>query len=216
MLNKLAILLDKISVKIKKSNCKRSYKAFIKKYNLTDGSKHQKTIVSYNSYEGTSISLAQKLVSSGEINKDDKIFDIGCGAGIFLSFLWVNGYKNLQGIELNKELYDLCVNNLEMLGCPTKKIFNEDAIYFSGYDDSNVFYLFNPFYDSDTYLKWIENIRNSYLRNKRKIKLVILFPTISSVSAINNNKWLKKKTRIYDENQVCSKCVNYLIYESED
>lgn len=216
MLNKLAILLYKISTNIKSYNCKKTYVSFLRKYNLKDGKKYQKTITNYNTYEGTNISLAKKLLSSGEISQTDRIFDIGCGAGIFLSFLWVNGYKHLRGIEINKELYDLCVDNLRSLGCNTNKVFNQDALQFYEYDDSDVFYLFNPFYDSDTYSKWLDIIQESYLRVKRKIKIVILFPTISSISAMNNCGWLKKKTRIYDENQVCSRCVNYLIYESEE
>ena len=41
-------------------------------------------------------------------NKDAKILDAGCGLGHFLFFAEQNGYKDVTGIDVSKELVELC------------------------------------------------------------------------------------------------------------
>ena len=54
------------------------------------------------------VMLIEQLIQSGEIQHTDKILDIGCGAGIFLLYLADRGFQNLQGIEIDKGLIDVC------------------------------------------------------------------------------------------------------------
>ena len=216
MFSILALLLEKTANNIKKFNIRKQNLAFVKKYRLTDGMKHDKTTKCYNTYEGTNISLAKTLIDSGILCKADHICDIGCGAGIFLSFLWINGYRNLYGIELNKSLYDICISNLAIISCPTMNVYNGNAVEFNYNDNINVYYLFNPFYDANTYKKWLNLVYQSYINKKRKIKIISLFPTISFIIAIEESTWLKNTCKLYDENQVCARCVRYLVYESEE
>ena len=44
-------------------------------------------------------------------NKEAMILDAGCGLGHFLFFAKKNGYKNVKGIDISKQLVELCVKN---------------------------------------------------------------------------------------------------------
>ena len=142
--------------------------------------------------------------------------DIGCGAGILLCYLHLQGFNYLSGIEIDEDLYNKCIMNLNSVKCGTNRIHKADALHFDDIDDINVFYLFNPFYYPETYKEWVGRVKDSWSRNNRHIKIILLFPTISSIIAFKESGWLKKKCRIIDEAQVCSRCVNYMIFENEE
>jgi 2-polyprenyl-3-methyl-5-hydroxy-6-metoxy-1,4-benzoquinol methylase len=57
------------------------------------------------------------------IDKNKKIIDIGCGRGEFLELLKENGYKNLTGIDTNKEM-------LNEIKYKEIQIFTDDGIEF--------------------------------------------------------------------------------------
>ncbi len=69
-------------------------------------------------------------------NKDDCFFDLGCGAGQVMYFLKMFGYKNINGVELNSDLYDYCkeqgfnVYNEDMIKSEMNYLKKADLIYF--------------------------------------------------------------------------------------
>lgn len=221
LLFKLANILEIISCKIKRQVNTRICNNFLKKYCLCDGVTKAKRDVRFNSYETTSIPLIERLVCSGIITYDDTIMDVGCGAGIFLIYLHSRGFTNLIGMEFDRELYNLCKKNIDMyykkINYMEKdiNIIQGNALNLSIPDEVTIFYLFNPFFDEKTYLDWLCKVKESIDRNKRKIKIVFLFPTISSMGAARKCNWLIEKKRIICKSVVCYQCSNYLVYESE-
>ena len=219
---KLANILENIAYKIKNKIRKDVFVNFLDKYELEDGILKQKKDIRFNSYEGTSILLINELILSGEISFEDKIFDVGCGAGIFLLYLADNGYTNLKGIELDNELYQICISNVEKYKVKNKRykqkidIIQGNAIEMPIDDDITCFYLFNSFYDKETYMEWLALVKKSLDRNKRKIKIIILYPTVASMGAMRSCDWLHEKCRVWSKDQVCYRCVNFLIYENEE
>ena len=221
MLDKIQIhiadLLDKKSIKIKKSLTKRNLQKFIQKYELTEIKKDKKVDLRFNPYECTNLYMIDALIESKEINTTDYILDIGSGTGIALIYLASKGFTNLFGIEHNKKLFDIAQNNLLKIPKNMRHIsfFNEDALEFCIDDQITCFYLFNTFYDKNTYLDWLNRVKESLERNKRKIKIIILFPTVASMGAMRDQTWLIEKGRILCSKQVCYRCVNYVIYEGK-
>ncbi|NVM53927.1 MAG: N-6 DNA methylase [Candidatus Helarchaeota archaeon] len=51
------------------------------------------------------------------------LLDTGCGRGIFLNNLIENGFNNIEGIELNKEMYDFCKSTYDDV-----TIYNKDFL----------------------------------------------------------------------------------------
>ena len=218
ILIKLANLFECQSKALRRKVRNRKSNKFIKKYNLLEVEKTKKTNIKFNPYERTDFCLIDSLIESKNINKNDYILDIGCGAGLFLCYLASKGFKNLTGIEINEDLYKVALQNKTNINNQTKidiNLKNINALEFKDVDQFNVFYLFNTFYDKDTYVDWLKIIERSLNKVKRKIKIIILFPTVSSMGAISEFKWLKQKERVIYKSQPCWRCVNFIIYEGE-
>lgn len=100
-----------------------------------------------------------------DITSKDSFIDIGCGKGGCLLYAIEHGFGRVAGIEVEKSLYDMAVNNFKRLKLSERvEIFNEDAAAFRGYGRYNVFYFFNPF-DADIYKRVVDNIINQILEN---------------------------------------------------
>lgn len=68
------------------------------------------------SYVKTPKEVANLMVKLSTIPKDGLILDSGCGDGVFLEELKREGYKNCLGIEIDEELYKVCVSkNLNVM-----------------------------------------------------------------------------------------------------
>jgi len=213
--------LDGISCNIKRKINIKIYNDFLNKYGLNEGIKKPKLNLKFNTYEGTSILMVDQLIRSNILSYDDTIMDVGCGAGILLVYLHSCGFTNLIGVELDADLFNLCGKNIDIYykKANIKKrninIIQGNALDLPIPDEVTVFYLFNPFFDEETYFEWLCKVKESIDRNKRKIKIVFLFPTISSIGATRKCEWLTKKKRIICKSVVCYQCSNYMVYESE-
>lgn len=213
-----ATYLEKKGRKIKKKLQNKRTRGFIDKYRLIEVNKSIKTDLRFNSYEGTNLYLIDELIKAGIINKDDKITDVGCGTGIFMIYLSHLGYDKVQGIEFDRKLYDICIENVRRYNerCNEHaniEIYHKNALEFDYDEKCSCFYLFNTFYDKDTYVKWIEQIENSVRANPRKIKIIILYPTVASMGAMRTRKWLKETQRILCKAQYCYNCMHFIVYE---
>lgn len=56
---------------------------------------------------------SEKIVFDKYINKDDKILDLGCGAGRTTINLYKKGYKNIIGLDLSTNLIDYANNYID-------------------------------------------------------------------------------------------------------
>lgn len=75
--------------------------------------------------------------------------DLGCGAGKTLIIARKYNFKNLLGIEIEKNLSNIALNNLNRYKNITIK--NMDILNYNLYKNDTIFYLYNPF--SELFLK---------------------------------------------------------------
>lgn len=216
----LAIWMETKSNKIKRSVYRQTMREFLKKHSLQDGIVKPKKDVRYNPYEGTSLLLIDELIKSNEIKPNEKFVDIGCGAGIFMIYLAMNGFRRLKGFELDVDLYNICSKNIHTYLNETNEkpseleVVHANAVESDMDDDASYFFLFNTFFDKETYCAWLNKVEESLHRNERKIKIIILYPTIASMGAMRERDWLRERGRVACKAQLCYRCVNFLIYES--
>lgn len=222
MIEKLLIdfsdFMERKSRKIKKDIQRKRKYEFVNKFGLTELNRSEKKDLRFNSYEGTNLFLIDSLIKEEIIAKEDKIVDIGCGTGIFILYLSYLGFNDLVGIEYDRALYDICINNIAKYKIKSKQklcisVYNENAIDFNYDRDCTCFYLFNTFYDQNTYIRWIEKIEESIKSNPRKIKIIILYPTVASMGAMRTRKWLKETKRVFCKAQYCYNCMHFIVYE---
>jgi len=57
-------------------------------------------------------------------DRNSKILDIGCGVGYFLHFLQVQGYQNIQGIDLSQQMISICNSNLYNIHAEVAEAFH--------------------------------------------------------------------------------------------
>lgn len=80
---------------------------------------------------------------------DLKLVDVGCGKGKVLC-IWGKMFpqsKQLIGLEYSKELYEICIENLNRTGGLNIQVFCCDALddQIEFKNDFTIFYMFNPF-----------------------------------------------------------------------
>jgi adenine-specific DNA-methyltransferase len=89
--------------------------------------KEENSITGTISFIETPSDIAQLMVdlisSRLKKKKDALILDSGCGRGIFLSELQKENFTNIEGIELNQELYQICKQEF-----PELKIYNNNYL----------------------------------------------------------------------------------------
>lgn len=222
ILLKLAKLLESISVYIRYKIRERVSSRFISKNNLNDGIYIQKIDRRYNPYELTNLLLIDKIIKDNVIDKNDIIMDVGCGAGILLLYLLSKGFIDICGVEMDTTLYKICKNNIEQFKTYNVKyygidikIYNINAIDLKIDDNINCFYLYNPFFDMDTYKNWLMRVHESLQRRQRHIKIIFLYPTLAVKDAVKSCSWLARKRYIKYKEQICYRCIKFLIVENE-
>lgn len=218
MMLKYANLLERHARKIKKKIKIKNQQEFLNKYNLVEKLHTEKKDLRFNPYEGTDIALLDALIDSGRIQSEDIIMDVGCGTGIFLLYLASCGFDNLKGIEFDNDLYRICSDNINRyknnLGKISNiKIINENAIETKYDNDITCFYLFNTFYDQDTYIDWLHNVERTLIENPRHIKIIILYPTVASMGAMRKTAWLQETGRVITKMVKCYNCMHFIVYE---
>ena len=204
--------------KKKRRFTEKQNRLFLKKYQLKDG-KPGKGTTDYNGYQPTPIHLCKRLADSGVLSKESSILDIGCGSGIFVCYLLSKNYRNIDGIEIDHDLYLDAVENVvnvvkkDHLDAKTK-IHKGDFFDFDGIDNYDVFYIFNSFNSEETYCRFFNRILKSVRSNKRKIKIVFLYVNAIARKALLKQDWLKRTKVIHDDAQYCNLCIKFTVYEN--
>lgn len=213
--------LQSVVYKTKAMLLDKQNKKFDKRYNIDTLGITQNNDDRYNRYEGTNISLLNKLCQEGYLSRDVVLWDIGCGKGRVLFYCAILGCRKVYGTEYNPEIFAVLSRNEERFIQKTKatciiETELDKAENIMVYDDVSVVYIFNSFRDINIYRKLFANIKRSLEKSPRVLRIIILVPTIVSVTAIKENSWLRLQAKLSDENQICAKCHYYEIYTTEE
>lgn len=104
---------------------------------------------------------------------EDAILDFGCGKGGAMVSFFDYGFKKVGGIEYETKIYEVARENFNKLGIKNSiELLNADARDIKDQLDCyNWFYFFFPF-DKEIFTVVIDNIKNSFMRKKRKIHII--------------------------------------------
>lgn len=105
-------------------------------------------------------------------SENDAIFDFGCGKGGAMVTFCDYGFKKVGGVEYQTKIYEVAKDNFAALGMDQVELLCGDARNIKEQLDTyNWFYFFFPF-DKDVFTVVINNIKESYLRKKRKLHII--------------------------------------------
>ncbi len=108
------------------------------------------------------------------LTKEVAFYDYGCGKGSMILMAYMYGIKKIGGIEVVEDIYNQAVCNMRELGIACD-LFCGDASVFEEIDEYNCFFFYNPF-RGQLFERTIQNIENSFRRNKRKVFLIYANP----------------------------------------
>ena len=205
---------------IKERENDKANRRFLEAYGLTDLPRQERKVTKYNFYGGVHVLTLDALLASGEIQPSDHILDVGSGTGLFLLYLASKGFLYLSGQELDKDIFAVAQKNREAFLSKVPdyagqiEFRNENAVTAGVPDDIRICFLFNSFYDQNTYTEWIAALRESVKRNPRKVKVILLYPTPSSLSAFRQCRWLAETKSIEAETENLSQLVRFQIFEN--
>lgn len=91
---------------------------------------------------GASLAYVLRRLS---ITGNDRVLDVGCGKGGALITLADFPFGRVAGVELSETLVEIARKNLNKLCRNDIAIFCYNALEFTGYDDYNYIYMYNPF-----------------------------------------------------------------------
>ena len=147
------------------------------------------------------LNVLQKL----NLNKNDVILDIGSGDGFnLLYFNKKYNFKKIIGVEIDKNIYDICKTNIGMIDNKKIEIYNENILKYNFPTDISIFYLFNPFEQNyfikdkeeyNKYTKLANKIKDSYLANKRSIRIIFMNLNDNKINEI-----FKKHFKVLENN----------------
>ena len=160
------------------------------------------------------------ILNDINLNKNDVILDIGCGDGFNLLYFNKNyNFKKIIGVEIDKNIYDVCKQNLNMIDSNKIKIFNQNILKYNFPNDLSIIYLFNPFQqnyltkDCKQYNKYkllVKKIKQSFLSNKRSIKIIFINLNDKKIFEIFNKYFRVFKEGYFLEFLVIK--INYIIF----
>lgn len=137
----------------------------------------------YYRYEPTSYSGLICAFDAMEdvLSKYDRLVDFGCGKGRVLFYVNQRFQCEVCGIEVDKDLYELALNNRAYYNTRFRdtaeriEIINGKAEEYEIRREDNVFYFFNPF-DINIFEQVMEHIIESVEKHPRRIFVMMYYP----------------------------------------
>ena len=126
-------------------------------------------------------------------------YDLGSGKGKVLILAYRIGFKKIFGVEISKELHELCKLNLKKLKINDIVLINKNALDLNILKDNSVFYFYNSFEKKILDIV-LNNIYNT-LRNNNKSGYIICNDL---KSLINNHRFQldnQKFSLIFKQNE---------------
>ncbi len=130
-------------------------------------------------YMPVSYYLLEEIFQQLPSTHRNHFLDLGCGKGRALCMSAHQGFKQITGLDLSKDLCDIAIENLNKTKLKIRsfefKVINNDAFYFDIPDDVDCIFLFNPF-DEIIMSAVVNNIFESLQSNPRKLKIIYVNP----------------------------------------
>ena len=144
-------------------------------------------------YETVPYSLLRRYIARLPLNRDDVVYDIGCGMGRPLCLFARMGVRRCVGIELSPELAGIARRNADVLRHPKSaiEIVQGDAAL-ADYSDGTVFFLHNPF-GAQTMRSVIDRVHQSLTLHPRVIRVLYLYSVQEAV--LQESGWLRCTAR---------------------
>lgn len=122
-------------------------------------------------YHATYAPLVKHILKQYKITSRDIFCDYGCGKGEVLRVASNFPFGKIVGLELSEYIYKIAVENARILGWNNVELVNVDARDYKDIDRVTYFFFYNPF-PEDVFDAVLQNIRQSYERNPREIRLI--------------------------------------------
>ena len=135
----------------------------------------------YFRYEPTSYSGLVLAFDWLELSSHDRVVDFGCGKGRVLFYLNQRFSCEVCGIEVDKNVYELALNNLAYYNTRFRSNQNKIELILGKAEEyeirqkDTVFYFFNPF-ESYIFKNIIDKIIESVKKHNRAISIVMYYP----------------------------------------
>ncbi|MEZ3518134.1 MAG: class I SAM-dependent methyltransferase [Lachnospiraceae bacterium] len=149
------------------------------------------------------------IIDHFEVDKNDGVFDFGCGKGGALLLFHAMGIGKIGGVEYDGELYQIALDNLQKMRLDVTGLINGDAAeVVEELDKYNLFWMYNPFLGK-TFEHVVQNLEKSFLKKRRKMYVIYANPFCHEMLVSNGifkfSKTIKtdysvKNVRIYCTN----------------
>lgn len=101
----------------------------------------------YLDYEPTKYTILAELFKKYVFEENDQFIDFGCGEGRVLISAVKMGCKNAIGVEVNKNVFDICQDNVNQCNMQESiSLHNCAAEKYEICDTTNKFFFYNPFH----------------------------------------------------------------------
>ena len=158
-----------------------------------------------NRYDISNVRVLGQILKQYDITSEDAFIDYGCGKGAVLALAVKYPFHRVVGVEISRKLVDIAVNNMTKLHIEGAEIICNDAREYKDIDEITYFYFFNPF-PENVFRVVMKNIKESYLKNKRKMTIIYYNPVCENV--ILDTEIFIKKQEISMKNM----CANINVY----
>ena len=152
--------------------------------------------IGYAEYDATPYEVLNRMIEEYPFSDQDCFADFGCGKGRVVCFAANNGCCNAVGIEFNKKLYGILLDNISKTQCRDNiRTFNQKAETWEIDRNLNKCFFYNPFY-----LKYFVKVYNNVIRYSRsKNILFFLYDAASEYLRFLNSQ----KNVVFEK---CIKC----------
>ena len=114
---------------------------------------------------------------------NDSFLDIGSGKGCAQYYARKFAFSKIDGVELSKQLYDIAIQNVKLIGDDRIHMYHENAIHFREYNQYNYFFLYNPCFENIMEII-AKKIRESFDVNKKRT--IVIYNTAKYKNVFTN------------------------------
>ncbi|MEH7382712.1 methyltransferase domain-containing protein [Bacillus sp. JJ1533] len=165
------------------------------------GQKGFSSSVHYHRYEPTPYVGLAALFEHYHLKDRDRVVDFGCGKGRLLFYIHHHFKSTVVGVEIDKSLYHVAVQNRERYakGAGIRKadieIHHCAAQDYKVHPLDNRFYFFNPF-SIQVFKHTVSNILQSYEQDPREMEVILYYGSNDYTYFLENNTPFQLKNEI--------------------